>query len=78
MKKLITRDEYEQLTFYKSMNDQLKRMSDRLFYYAKKILDANESGTAWLTDYFDNDMMSVTELFNELGIDIGEEKISIK
>jgi hypothetical protein len=68
--KLITRDEYDQLTFYKSMNDQLNRMSNRLFYYSKKILDTDENGDDWLTDYFDNDNLSVTELFEHLDIDI--------
>lgn len=76
MKKSITRGEYEQFLFYKSRNDQLNRMSERLFNYSEKILDIHSQiDIYWLSDYFDNNMISVTELFKLLDIDIEEEKI---
>jgi hypothetical protein len=71
-KKTITREQYDQLIFYKSMNDQFSRMSDRLFYYAGKILDVDDDGIDWLTDYFDNDDLSITELLEHLDVDIEE------
>lgn len=69
MKNEITRNEYELLTFLKSSQDQLTRLSDRFYYYAKKILDLD--GDDWLTDYFYNDI-SVTEFLNNLKINIKE------
>ena len=70
--KTITRDEYDQIMFYKSMNDQMARMNNRLFYYAKKVLGTDDDN--WLTDYFDNDDISITELLNHLEIEIAEDK----
>ena len=70
--KTITRDEYDQIMFYKSMNNQMARMSNRLFYYAKKVLGTDDDN--WLTDYFDNDDIGITELLNHLEIEIAEDK----
>lgn len=68
MTKIITRNEYELLTFLKSSHDQLKRLSDRFYYYAKKVLDLDND--EWLVDYFDNDVISVTEFLNNINVDI--------
>jgi len=70
--KTITRDEYDQIMFYKSMNDQMQRMGNRLYYYAKKVLGTEDDN--WLTDYFYNDDLSVTELLTHLDIDIAKDK----
>ena len=63
----ITQDEYDLLTFLKSSQDQLERLSDRFFCYAKKILKTEDND--WLTDYF-NDTINVTTLLNQLNIEI--------
>lgn len=66
----ITQDEYDLLTFLKSSQDQLERLSDRFFYYAKKILKTEDND--WLTDYF-NDTINVTTLLNQLNIEIDKK-----
>jgi hypothetical protein len=71
MTKTITRNEYELLTFLKSSHDQLERLSNRFYYYAKKILDLDND--EWLVDYFDNDILSVTEFLNNVNIDIEQD-----
>jgi len=67
MKTSITQNEYELLTFLKSQQDQLERMSNRMYYYAKKLLELEDDN--WLTDYF-NDTIGVTAFLNQVGIDI--------
>lgn len=71
MKTTITRNEYELLTFLKSSQDQLMRLSDRFYYYAKKALELDSDD--WLTDYF-NGTISMTDFLNRVGIDIKEDK----
>ncbi len=71
MKTTITRNEYELLTFLKSSQDQLMRLSDRFYYYAKKVLELDSDD--WLTDYF-NGTTSMTDFLNRVGIDIKEDK----
>jgi peroxiredoxin family protein len=71
MKTKITQNEYELLTFLKSQQDQLERMSNRMYYYAKKLLELDDDN--WLTDYF-NDTIGVTAFLNQVGIDIEETK----
>ena len=68
MTKLITREEYEQFLSYKSIHEELDRVEDRLFNLAKNILGGDNEN--WLFDYFYNDHISVTELFEHLDIDI--------
>ena len=70
--KTITRDEYDQLTFYASMSDELSRMQDRFYYYSKKILKTDDE-KGWLTDYLYNNAISATELLNHLDIEIVED-----
>jgi len=71
MKTKITQNEYELLTFLKSQQDQLGRMSNRMYYYAKKLLELDDDN--WLTDYF-NDTIGVTAFLNQIGIDIEEDE----
>ena len=71
MKTTITRNEYELLTFLKSSQDQLMRLSDRFYYYAKKVLELDSDD--WLTDYF-NGTTSMTDFLNRVGIDIKKDK----
>jgi hypothetical protein len=68
MKKTITNEEYEQIMLYKSMNDQLKDMGDKLFDNTQKILGVDDKG--WLTDYFDNNDLDIAELLYQLEITI--------
>ena len=69
--KTITREEYDQITFYKSMSDQLSRMQDKLYSYSKKILKTDDD-KGWLTDYLFNDNLSATEFLGHLGIEVAE------
>lgn len=71
MKNTLTRDEYDLLTFLKSAHDQLDRLSNRFYYYAKKVLEVEDDD--WITDYF-NDDISVTELLTHMNIDIKEKE----
>lgn len=72
MKTKITREELELLTFLKSTQDQLDRIQSKLYYYIKKMLDLENDG--WLTDYFDNDSISVTEFLNQENIEVEENE----
>ena len=74
MKTKITQNEFELLTFLKSQQDQLERMSSRMYYYAKKLLELDDDN--WLTDYF-NDTIGVTAFLNQVGIDIEEDEKEI-
>jgi peroxiredoxin family protein len=74
MKTKITQNEYELLTFLKSQQDQLGRMSNRMYYYAKKLLELDDDN--WLTDYF-NDTIGVTAFLNQVGIDVEEDEKEI-
>ena len=71
VKTKITKTEYELLTFLKSQQDQLERMSNRMYYYAKKLLELDDDN--WLTDYF-NDTIGVTAFLNQVGIGVEEDK----
>jgi hypothetical protein len=72
MKTKITRQELELLTFLKSTQDQLHRIENKLYYYVKKVLELENDG--WLTDYFDNDSISVTEFLNQENIEVEENE----
>lgn len=72
MKTKITRQELELLTFLKSTQDQLNRIQSKLYYYVKKMLDLENDG--WLTDYFDNDSISVDEFLNQENIEVEENE----
>jgi len=71
MKTNITQNEFELLTFLKSQQDQLERMSNKMYYYAKKLLELEDDN--WLTDYF-NDTIGVTAFLNQVGIEIDMAK----
>jgi len=71
MKNKITQSEFELLVFLKSSQDQLKRLSNRFYYYARRLLELEDDN--YLTDYFDNDICSVTEFLNHVNIDVEVE-----
>lgn len=72
MKTTITRKELELLTFLKHQQDQLNRIQFNLYYYARKMLELESDN--WLTDYFDNDSISVTEFLNQENIEVEENE----
>jgi hypothetical protein len=71
MKNKITQDEYDLLTFLKSTNHQLERLSDRFFYYAKKVVKTDDND--WLTDYF-NDVISVEDFLKHTNIEVEKQE----
>jgi hypothetical protein len=75
MKTTITKEELELLTFLKSTQDQLERLSNRMYYYAKKLLELENND--WLTDYFNNNLVSVTEFLNQENIEVEEDEKEI-
>jgi hypothetical protein len=72
MKTTITKQELELLTFLKSAQDQLERLSNRMYYYTKKLLELESDD--WLTDYFNNNLVSVTEFLNQENIEVEENE----
>ena len=72
MKTKITRDEYDLLTFLKSSQDQLEKLSERFYFYAEKILKQKDN-SGYLVDYFNNDI-SITEFLNNIDVGIEESK----
>lgn len=73
MKNEITKNEYEILTFLKSANDQLNRLSNRFYFYGKKLLELENDG-GWFTDYFDNGIINVDEFLKQMNIEVKNEK----
>jgi len=67
----ITQDEYDSLTFLHSINHQLEQLSDRVYYYAKKVVKAEDDN--WLTDYFNNDI-HVNDFLKNMDIEVEKNK----